>query len=223
MCGRFTLSQTGETLASRLAARWQGEPLGRPRYNIAPTQHAPVLRLDEAGEPVLEMFRWGLIPFWAKDPAIGNRMINARAETVAEKPAYRNAFKRQRCLVPVDGFYEWQKTKAGKVPHWIHAADGGVLTFAGLWECWRPEGAEPVHSFTILTTAPNATMAPIHDRMPVVVAEPDRARWLDPRAPAEALRELMRPFREDGLAARPVSTRVNSPANDDAGCIAPLA
>jgi putative SOS response-associated peptidase YedK len=222
MCGRYGLVNDGTSLEQALSARWSGAALQQPRYNIAPTQHAPVL-LDVDGARTLSMFRWGLIPFWAKDAAIGNRMINARAETVADKPAYRNAFRRQRCLVPASGFYEWQKTKAGKVPHWIHAADGSLLTFAGLWERWDPQDAEPVYSFTILTTSPNALMQPIHDRMPAIIAEADRERWLDPAAEKAELLELAKPFRDDALAEHPVSTRVNSPRNDEPACIDALA
>jgi putative SOS response-associated peptidase YedK len=151
MCGRYTVVADGYELTEHLKARWRSARLAAPRFNIAPTQHAPVLLRDQ-GENVLDMYRWGLIPFWAKDPAIGNRMINARAETVREKPAFRNAFERRRCLVPASGFFEWQKAGKSKVPHWIHPADGDLLTLAGLWERWAPEDAEPVYSYTILTT-----------------------------------------------------------------------
>src|SRR5215212_2353607 len=170
MCGRFGQKASSAELAAAFEAAWRCEEPQLPRFNIAPTQHAPVL-LSDAGRRVLDVFRWGLIPSWAKDAKIGNKMINARAEGVAGKPAYRAAFLRRRCLVPASGFYEWKKAGGGKVPHWIHAADGGPLTFAGLWEVWRPEkDAEPVFTFTILTTTPSADVSGIHDRMPVIVA-----------------------------------------------------
>ena len=214
MCGRFGVPFRSEDLADALGAPWHGEPLSGPRYNVAPTQHAPVLLNDDAGRR-LEMLRWGLIPSWAKDPAIGNKMINARAETVAEKPSYRTAFRKRRCLVPVGGFFEWKREGKTKVPHWIHPASSGVVTLAGLWERWYPEGAEPVTTFTILTTSANAFVSSLHDRMPVIVDDADRDAWLDPAADPAALATLLRPCAEDRLAAYPVSTRVNSPTNDD--------
>lgn len=220
MCGRYTLIADGAELSEQLGAPWRNEPLGEPRFNLAPTQHAPVLRGEDA-EPVLEMFRWGLIPAWATDPTIGNRLINARAETVHEKPAFRAAYARRRCLVPASGFFEWQKAGSRKVPHWIHPQRGGLVTFAGLWERWSPAGAEPVLSFAILTTSANHFMAPLHERMPVVVAPEDRARWLSSETSREELASLLEPAPEDLLHARPVSTWVNSPAHDDAGCIEP--
>jgi putative SOS response-associated peptidase YedK len=173
---------------------------------------------------VLDVFRWGLIPAWAKDAKIGNKMINARAETVLEKPAFRTAFQRRRCLVPAGGFYEWMKGPGGKVPHWIHPAQGGTLTFAGLWESWRggPDG-RPVHSFVILTTAPSRDVASLHDRMPVIVAPEDRDGWLDPGAQAEDLAELLRPAPDGTLRAHPVSTAVNRPGHDGPELIVALA
>lgn len=218
MCGRFGVTLRGDELAAALDAVWQGEPLPAPRYNVAPTQHAPVLFASDGGRR-LEMTRWGLIPSWAKDPSIGNKMINARAETVAEKPAYRSAFRKRRCLVPIGGFFEWKRDGKVKVPHWIHPAAGEVLTVAGLWERWYPKDAEPVTTFAVLTTAANAFMADIHDRMPVIVAAEDRAAWLDPDAGDDALVPLLRPAPEDVLAAHAVSTRVNTPTYDEAGCI----
>jgi putative SOS response-associated peptidase YedK len=218
MCGRYTVVADADELSGHLDAPWRSAPLAAPRFNIAPTQHAPVLLRDE-GQDVLDMYRWGLIPFWAKDAGIGNRMINARAETVREKPAFRRAFERRRCLVPTSGFFEWQKTGAGKVPHWIHPADGGLLTLAGLWERWTPADAEPVYSYTILTTAANSFMQPLHERMPVIVADRDRNGWLDSEAEPEALAALLRPAPEALLAAHPVSTWVNAPGNDATRCI----
>lgn len=214
MCGRFGQKATSAELAAAFGAAWRGDEPRLPRYNVAPTQDAPVLLRD--GEvPVLDVFRWGLIPSWAKDMAIGNKMINARAETVIEKPAYRTAFARRRCLVPVSGFYEWKKTSGGKVPHWIHPADGAPLTFAGLWESWRPaKDAAPVHTFTILTTTPCRDVESIHDRMPVIVAPDDRDGWLDPETPAPDLVALLRPAPDGLLRAYAVSTAVNRPTYD---------
>jgi putative SOS response-associated peptidase YedK len=222
MCGRYALPMDSETVSLALGAEWRGAAAHRPRYNIAPTQAAPVL-LRDGDRDVLDVFRWGLIPSWAKDASIGNRMINARCETVAEKPAFRAAYRARRCLVPAGGFYEWQRTPTGKVPQWIHAADGAMLALAGLWERWDTPGAEPVYSFTIVTTAANACLAPVHDRMPVVVAERDRAVWLDPATPPSGLSELLRPAPEATLTRVSVSPRVNSPRNDDATLLVPQA
>ena len=221
MCGRYTVVADGYELSEHLKARWRSEPLAQPRFNIAPSQHAPVLLRDNA-EDALEMYRWGLIPFWAKDPSIGNRMINARAETVREKPAFRSAFERRRCLVPVSGFYEWQNAGKSKVPHWIHPADGGLLTVAGLWERWSPEDAEPVYSYTILTTGANAFMKRLHERMPVIISPEERDRWLDPAAKPDQLADLLAPGPEGVLDAHPVSTLVNAPGNDTPECIQPF-
>jgi putative SOS response-associated peptidase YedK len=179
--------------------------------------------LRDDSEDVLEMYRWGLIPSWAKDPVIGNRMINARAETVREKPSFRTAFERRRCLVPASGFYEWQKAGKGKVPHWIHPADGNLLTFAGLWERWSPEDAEPVYTYTILTAAANRFMQPLHERMPVIVPPEDREQWLDPEAKPDDLAPLLRSAPEELLDAHAVSTLVNAPGNDLPECIQPFA
>lgn len=221
MCGRYNVSLTGRDLANSLGAELRADS-APPCYNRAPSQHSPVLVQDE-GRLCLDMFRWGLIPFWAKDPGIGNRMINARAETLDSKPAFRNAFRRRRCLVPASGFYEWRKTRDGKVPHWIHPADGAPLTFAGLWEEWSP-GAdlEPIHSFTIITLGANEFMKQIHDRMPAIIPPEGRGAWLNPQAESEDLANLLRAAPEDLLEAHPISTRVNSPANDDPTLIDPI-
>ncbi len=223
MCGRFGQTASSAELAAAFEASWQCAEPELPRYNVAPTQHVPVL-LSAGGRRVLDVFRWGLIPSWAKDAAIGNKMINARAEGVAEKPAYRAAFQRRRCLVPASGFYEWKKAAGGKIPHWIHAADDGPLTFAGLWEIWRPaKDAEPVLTFTILTTTPSADVAGIHDRMPVIVAQGDRDAWLDAETPAGDLLALLHAAPDGTLRMHPVSTAVNRPANDGPALIEPEA
>jgi putative SOS response-associated peptidase YedK len=214
MCGRFGQKASAAELAAAFEATWRCEEPQLPRLNIAPTEHAPVLLLKD-GRRMLDVFRWGLIPSWATDAKIGNRMINARAEGVLEKPAYRAAFQRRRCLVPASGFYEWKKTPAGKVPHWICAADGAPLTFAGLWEFWRPvRDAEPVLTFTILTTLPNRDVAPLHDRMPVVVAPERRYAWLDPRTPADQAAAMLAPAPDGVLRAHAVSTAVNRAGYD---------
>lgn len=223
MCGRFGQKASSAELAAAFEAAWRCEEPQLPRFNVAPTQHAPVLLMDQ-GSRVLDVFRWGLIPSWARDASIGNKMINARAETVVEKPAYRAAFQRRRCLVPASGFYEWKKTPGGKVPHWIHAVDDAPLTFAGMWEIWRPvKDAEPVLSFTILTTTPNGDVAHVHDRMPVVVAREHRDAWLHAATPADDLLALLRSAPDGTLRMHPVSTAVNRPAFDGPALIEPEA
>ena len=223
MCGRFGQKATAAELAAAFEATWRCEEPQLPRLNIAPTEHAPILRLRD-GRRVLDMFRWGLIPSWAKDGKIGNRMINARAEGVLEKPGFRAAFERRRCLVPASGFYEWRKTPAGRIPHWIHAADGAPLTFAGLWEFWRPASdAEPVLTFTILTTTPNVDVAPRHDRMPVVVAPAARDGWMDASTPAAVLAAMLAPAPDGLLRAYRVSTAVNRAGYDGPELTDPVA
>jgi putative SOS response-associated peptidase YedK len=219
MCGRFGQTASAAELAAAFEAAWSCPEPELPRFNVAPTQDAPVLLLSE-GERVLDMYRWGLIPWWAKDASIGNKLINGRAEGVSEKPAFRSAFERRRCLVPVSGFSEWQKTGGARVPHWIHPADGMPMTLAGLWESWRPaRDAEPVLSFTILTTTPNAEVGPLHDRMPVVVAPEDRDSWLDPETPPAQVEALLHAAPDGSLRVHPVSTAVNRPDNEGPGLI----
>jgi putative SOS response-associated peptidase YedK len=195
-----------------------------PRYNIAPTQPVAAVRFDsEAGERELEMLRWGLIPFWAKDPAIGNRMINARSETVAEKPAFRAAFRKRRCLVPADGFYEWQKVGAGKQPHHIHRPDGGPFGIAGLWERWESGDGDVIESCTLITTEASDSLRPIHNRMPVILNRDDFGRWLDPDTPDTSnLLALLKPVPDEELVATAVSKAVNSPGNQGPELIEPL-
>lgn len=219
MCGRYTLTVDQETLAVALGVEGLVHP--EPRFNVAPSQEMPAV-IHRDGEPAAATLRWGLVPFWASDPSIGNRMINARSETVHGKPAFRQAFARRRCLLPADGFYEWKKAPGGKRPFWIHREDRDVFTFAGLHERWKDEDAdETLETFTILTTEPNELLAPIHDRMPVIVATGDRELWLDPGADPERVRGLLRPCPAGPLAVREVSTRVNSPAHDEPSCLEP--
>lgn len=218
MCGRYSLTVDQEALQVALGVEGLVHP--RPRYNIAPTQEVPIVREAE-GAPSAAVMRWGLVPFWADDPAIGNRMINARAETAPEKPAFRTAFRRGRCLVPADGFYEWRNEDGRKVPFRIHLESDGVFTMAGLCDRWRSPEGEERETFTILTTDANELVRPIHARMPVILAPDDRAAWLDPDGDPDELRGLLDPFPSAALAVTEVSTRVNSPRHDDAACIAP--
>lgn len=222
MCGRFNLFASAEEIAALFDL--SQTPQLAPRYNIAPTQPVAAVRVNpHTRAREWTHFHWGLIPSWAKDPKIGSRMINARSETAAEKPSFRAAFKRRRCLIPASGFYEWVKLDGGKQPMHIQLTDQPVMALAGLWEYWAsPDGSE-IESCTILTTRPNAFMETIHNRMPVIVAEADFDLWLDPQAPLAALPALFEPFSAERMTAYPVSTHVNSPRNDDAACIAPLA
>jgi putative SOS response-associated peptidase YedK len=221
MCGRFSLAnpqQLAETFAGiELPA---GLP---PRYNIAPSQ--PVAVIANNNPHKLEFFQWGLIPSWAKDPAIGQQMINARAETLAEKPSFKNAYRRRRCLVLADGFYEWRKeadTKT-KTPMYIKLESGQPFALAGLWERWASADGDEILSCTIITTTPNELMAAIHNRMPVILPPEAYTLWLNPaeRGPAE-LENLLRPFPANEMTAYPVSKLVNSPRNDSPACIEPV-
>lgn len=222
MCGRYTLRTPPAELAEFFGLF--REPDVRPRFNIAPTQQVLAVRFDEAAtprEPIL--LRWGLVPFWADDLKIGNRMINARSDTVAAKPAFRAAFKRRRCLVPADGFFEWKQQDGGKQPYHIRLRSGEPFAFAGLWEHWD-KGKAPVESCTIITTDANDFMSSIHDRMPVILTPDAYDAWLDPHnQDAEALTGLLRPYADDDLTAVPVSTIVNNPRNDVPGCVEPVA
>lgn len=193
-----------------------------PRYNAAPTDTMPVVAQQD-GTRVLEGMRWGLVPPWAKEIKVGARFLNARAETVVETNAFRTAFRKRRCLVPATGFYEWQKTLTGKQPFHVHLPDYQPFSFAGLWEEWRQPDGAPLHSYTIITTEANSLMAPIHDRMPVILRPEDESRWLElPGTETAQLLELLRPYPEGELIATPVSSRVGKVGNDDIECIAPL-
>ncbi|MFN8448534.1 MAG: SOS response-associated peptidase [Anaerolineae bacterium] len=194
-----------------------------PRYNIAPTQYVPVITNEHP--KALEMHRWGLIPSWAKDESIGNKMINARADGVAEKPSYRNAFKRRRCLVPASGFYEWQKGDGKtKTPMFIHPTDQDVFVFAGLWEVWHSADGSELRTFTIITTDANDFMRPIHDRMPVILHKADYDLWLEPgEAPASVLQPPLRGYESSRMTAYEVSRAVNTPMIDEPQLIQPVA
>jgi putative SOS response-associated peptidase YedK len=224
MCGRYGLYHRPEEIAARFQAVLpledgvEGAALAA-RYNIAPTQSAPVIRLED-GVRLLEPMRWGLIPFWAKDPKIGSQLINARGESLAEKPAFRNALKTRRCLVPASGFYEWHATADGKQPLHIRRSDGVPFAFAGLWEQWRgPDG--PLRSYTIVTTTPNELMGAYHHRMPVILTPEEEAAWLDPTSPVETLTGLVRPYADGALEAFPVSRAVNRAGFEGPECLQP--
>lgn len=223
MCGRFSLFSPEEILAAMFGLEGGGFP--PPSYNIPPARNVAAVRVAPEGtaKRELALLRWGLVPSWAKDPSIGNRMINARAETAPDKPAFRSAFRRRRCLVPADGFYEWRKAGARKQPYYVRMADGRPFAFAGLWERWEgPDGA--VVSCALLTTGPNDLLAPIRDRMPVILSPADYGAWLDPegRDPAKLL-PLLRPYPPGAMTAYPVRPLVNNPAADDSRCIEPAA
>jgi putative SOS response-associated peptidase YedK len=221
MCGRFTLYSSPIVLAREFELG--ALPLLFPRYNIAPTQPVALVRQSaDSGVREWVLARWGLVPSWADDLKIGQRMINARSETVAEKPSFRAAFRRRRCLIPADGYYEWQTTAAGpKRPFYIHRADERPLAIAGLWESWQAPDGTNLETCTLLTTAANDRLRPIHDRMPVFLDELSRRVWLDPDSPSPALLELLRPAADDLFATREVSTRVNNARHEAPDCITP--
>ena len=232
MCGRYSQTQSGKTIAD--AFQLAAAPTLTPRYNIAPTQDvSTVLATLEQPSRQHHLLRWGLIPSWAKDKAMGNRLINARAETVAEKPSFRAAFKRRRCLIIADGFYEWRRSKSSKHKHPFYfqmcdrpnAAESvrTPFAFAGLWEHWQGPADEIIHSCTILTTEANELLRPIHHRMPVILAADDYDLWLDPTVQeAKILQPLLQPYAATKMTAYLVSTHVNSPRNDHPECIEPV-
>ena len=221
MCGRFTLRTSRKALAEAFQlfdADMADMPELRPRYNIAPTQQVAAVRIRDDGRRQLVLLKWGLIPSWVDVPSIGNRMINARGETVASKPAFRSAFKSRRCLILADGFYEWQKRGAKKQPYCIGLSSGQPFAFAGLWEHWRRDD-QTIESCTIITTGANELMEPLHDRMPVILPPPRYAQWLDPKSVGSDLETLLEPYPANEMAAYPVSTVVNNPRNDMPECV----
>ena len=218
MCGRYSITTNVEAL--RRLYGFRGAPNLQPRFNLAPTQPAPAIRLNAAGERELSMLRWGLIPAWAPDRSIGNRMINARAETLAEKPSFRAALQDRRCLVLADGFYEWQKQGPKKQPYFITLADGAPFAMAGLWDRWTDRGTrETIESFTIITTAASPDLTGIHDRMPALFDSRGQEAWLA-AADLAVAQALLKPF-PGPVSALPVSTFVNDPKNDSPACLAP--
>ena len=239
MCGRYTLIASQDAIQGAFDIKLEGFDWMRhfPRYNIAPSQgvlvvvNSPDQTLMNAEQPqtisrgarVADLFRWGLIPFWAKDPAIGNRMINARSETLAKKPAFRTSLRKKRCLVVADGFYEWRADAGKKVPMRIALKSGEPFAFAGLWDEWKAPTGEPVRSCTIITTTPNELMADIHNRMPVILQSEAEKVWLDPDVQdAGLLASLLAPYPTDRMSAYRVSPLVNSPKNDSPECILPV-
>ena len=222
MCGRYTLTAEMSVLAETFPL-FSFSEIHSPRYNIAPTQS--VLAVANDGKYRADNFRWGLVPHWAKDPSIGNRMINARSETLAEKPSFRTPYRKRRCLILTDGFYEWVKIKDGtKMPFYLRMNSNSPFAFAGLWEQWRsPDEATSFRSCTIVNTAANQFMSQLHYRMPVIIKPEDHERWLDPkdRLPGE-LADLLVPYPDDDLTGYIVSKWVNSPRNDGPSCIVPI-
>lgn len=219
MCGRFSQTASPEVIAQQFELN--DPPLFKPRYNIAPSQNIAAIRI-EPGTTIrnLVMLRWGLIPSWTKDTKIGNQCINAKAETVAEKPAFQAAFKKRRCLVVATGFYEWQVQGRTKQPMWIGLQSKQPFAFAGLWEHWTPAEGEPLETCTIITTEPNDLMASIHNRMPVILAPTSYGQWLDPAFQnIEPLKALLRSYLSEELTAYPVSTLVNNPRHDAPQCL----
>ncbi|MBI4964184.1 MAG: SOS response-associated peptidase [Desulfomonile tiedjei] len=223
MCGRFVLMTPGKSLAKLFGL--EEEPDLGPRYNIAPTQQVAIIRRGpETLRRRLSLVRWGLVPFWAKDISIGSRLINARAESLPDKAAFRLAFKKRRCLVPSDGFYEWEKGKAGqRRPYFITSADEEPFAFAGLWESWTSPEKEVIESCTILTTDSNELVLQVHDRMPVILDAKDYDIWLDPdNQEPDLLTPLFKPFPAEKMKSRPVNPKVNKASYDAPDCIEPI-
>ncbi len=218
MCGRFTLRTPAKAIATLFDL--EDVPELRPRYNIAPSQPIAAVRQDRWRQREFAMLHWGLIPFWADDPKIGYRTINARAETVATKPSFRAAFKKRRCLVIADGYFEWKKRDGKKQPYFFHLNDDRPFAFAGLWERWEGDGEE-IESCTILVTEANARQKAIHDRMPVILSPQDYDAWLDPDVDGKRVEPLLRPYSHDDLETYRVSTTVNKPQNDVEECVQP--
>lgn len=219
MCGRYTLTKPKKSIESHFRAQL---PKGahRQRYNIAPTQSLPVV-VASHDEREMETMRWGLVPSWTKDLKTQSPLINARAETIQEKPSFKNSFKTKRCLVPADGFYEWVQKDSGKVPYRIHLAGEALFAFAGIWAEWGKDDAR-LRSFAILTTEANSVLQSLHHRMPVILAPETYGRWLDASATQEELTTLLKPYPSELMAYHEVSLKVNSPRNDDPECLAPV-
>jgi putative SOS response-associated peptidase YedK len=222
MCGRYTLATQLDLLADRFGFE-TGSVSYQPRYNVAPGQDMPVVISDGGGR--LAMMRWGLVPYWAREESIGYRMINARAETLAEKPSFKKSLQSRRCLVLADGFYEWRKQLPGKrkTPMRFVLRNRRPFGFAGLWDSWRQPDGEPLRTFTIITTSANEIVRPVHDRMPVILRPEDEDLWLNGESEgSEVLTNLLRPFAAELLEAYEVSWEVSSPSNDSPACIEPV-
>lgn len=210
MCGRYAINQTGRSLSGALAVEWATAEPVLPRFNVAPQTDAPVLRVRRDGTQALDDMRWGLVPYWTKDPLVGRKLVNARSETAATNHSFRTALERRRCLVPASGFYEWRRDGRRRIPHWLHPVEGELILMAGLWEAWRSGPETPfLRSFTILTTEASQDVASIHDRMPVLIRPADRDLWLDPASPAERYAALLHPAPPETLVSYAVSSAVN--------------
>jgi putative SOS response-associated peptidase YedK len=223
MCGRYRLSRRKQIVEEYFDAA-SGEEDWTPRFNIAPTQSVPVIR-QNLKEPVRELssMRWGLIPTWAKDSSVAASLINARSETAATKPAFRDALKSRRCLIPADGFYEWSGAGKAKQPYCFEVNDGELFAFAGIWDRWKDPSGQWVKSCSILTTTPNAVTSAVHDRMPVILDPEGYDLWLDPgMTDVSAASELLKPYDARLMRCYPLSSRINSVAHDDEGCSAPV-
>lgn len=221
MCGRFALATEKHILEMLYDLEIRPDFDLTPRYNIAPTQNALALRLfPENEERELVDLKWGLVPFWSGDSKIAARMINARSETVAEKPAFRDAFKKRRLLIPASGFYEWRKEERGKQPYFIGRRDGRTFSLAGLWERWD-KGGDPLETFAIITTAANKSLSELHDRMPVIISHADYPLWLNPETDISVLAKMMLPNSDEDLSYHPVSREVNKPFTEGALLIEP--
>jgi len=216
MCGRYTLAASPQALVEQFDLSGDLPDLA-PSYNVAPGTDVPAV-VGDGEERRLGLLRWGLVPFWADDPEVGSRIINARAESAPEKPSFRAAFRQRRCLIPADGFYEWQRADGGKQPFYARMENGEPFAFAGLWERWRGEGEE-ILSCTILTTDANALLEDVHHRMPVIVAPENYGPWLDPASGKEDLTPLLKPYPDELMETYPVGRIVNNPKNDDPSCI----
>ncbi len=222
MCGRYVLKAGIEELKENYQATPRGTFEWRPNYNAAPSVDMPVVLQHEKEGRVIDKYRWGLVPFWAKEVNTGYSMFNARAESIASKRTYQKPFKKQRCIVPASGFYEWVKTPDGKIPHYITLKDQGLMSFAGLYEHWQGDGGQVVNSFTIITTESNDKLAPIHDRMPAILLDQEIDHWLDPaNQDTESLRDLVRPYPSDDISFYKVSTAVNNARNQGPSLIEP--
>ena len=222
MCGRFTLTVNPAELKDTFSD-YNFPAMFAPRFNIAPTQ--PVLAIPNDDKFTADFFIWGLIPMWAKDPDIGNRLINARGETLAEKPSFRGSYRHKRCLIVADGFYEWKAFggRKTKTPYYIHMQDRKPFALAGLWDHWESPDGSSIKSCTIITTTPNELMGAIHDRMPVILHSRDYAKWLDPSPQTpESLQPLIKPFPADAMTAYPVSTLVNKATSDVPEMVVPV-
>ena len=213
MCGRSSITKSQKELEERFGSTFYSDEILKwdPNYNLAPTQDTPVITNDDPEH--IRMFRWGLIPIWTKDESIGNRMINARMETLMEKPSFKGLVKRRRCLVISDGFYEWRKTESGKIPYRICMKDDDSFAFAGLWDSWEKDSGK-LYTFTIITMEPNKMMANIHNRMPAMLLKEEERYWLDDNLSTEDIMSVLKPYPDDMMKAYPISKLVNSPGNN---------